>query len=202
MTGMLVDQVSFINTPESDLNPWSIFTYRDPRRIGPLISEGMALDRHIRRAGRANAEQHHAGRHVDMALFAMSDDCGHFDPCDLDEGIDDLVDAEHERRHPGDIWSKSGHHERKKATRALFMQAVLLDLMDNAYHDEHGRVCGLTPMGGVCTACAEDDEEGSDDFGYEPSACHRQETARESYDEFWETQGAEWNRPPTLVSAR
>lgn len=172
---------------------WSLAKlYSRTRREGPLVSPDMALERHLQRVTAANASEHTGTVHEPMELYTMAEDCPHHLPDDLELGfgLNDMIAAEHERRHPGDSWRAEGYFKRLSETEGLFMQAQLLRLMGDLYSDTHNGVCLLDPQGSCCKGCAEGDE----DSGHDPGGCYRQDRAREAMDEFWYFQGDADNR--------
>ena len=192
-----------LRTPHADLHGVH------PRygRLGPLISDEMALERQIRAATRENLERHSSVPHKDMQLYDRTEDgCQRRNP-DQEDGLpwddlDDYIAADFDRLNPEHAALLANYrrsyderrpaYEAKREHRATFLQAQLLDLMQALYDDEHtGDICLHSPQGTCCVVCTDGDE----DFGYEPGACSRREDAIESYAEFWWDQGDADNRP-------
>ena len=203
-TVFLTDAVVSYVDPARDLNPiddtWRASPGRRRVRLGPLISPEMALERALRRATAQNARQHTSRGHEPAPLYGMAEDCGHTNPDTLDaaDGIDDLIDAEHERRHPGDTWRAEGYHARQREVRQSFIIARLLDEMDDIYSDKHsGYVCLDDPQGYACAECDKEDLEYGE--GVESSGCRRISDARETWDEFWYFQASADRRDPALA---
>lgn len=191
----LADTVMTYPGPARDLNPIDPLVRSTRINLGPLVSPEMALERAIRGATRQNAEQHSSHGHEPAPLYGMAEYCGHTNPETLAaaEGLDDLIEAEHQRRHPGDTWRTEGYDERSQSVRQSFVIAQLLDAMEFIYDDGHTNyVCLADPQGYACVECDRDALE--DGEGVESSGCRRISDSRETWDEFWYFQGDLDNR--------
>lgn len=198
----LANSVMTYVDPARDLNPIG-FPYRSKRtQLGPLISPEMALERAIYAATLQNAEQHSSHGHEPAPLYGMAEHCGHTNPETLPaaEGLDDLIDAEHERRHPGDTWRTEGYYERRRDVNQAFIINRLLEAMEAIYSDKHSSyVCLDDPQGYACAEC--DKAELEDGEGVESTGCRRISDARETWDEFWYFQGDADNRSTAVAEA-
>lgn len=205
-TAYLTDAVAAHPDPARDLNPidgsWHDSRGRRRGHLGPLISPEMALERALRRATKQNAGQHTSRGHEPAPLYGIAEYCPHTNPLALDaaDGLDDLIDAEHERRHPGDTWRAEGYHDRHREVRQSFITARLLDAMDEIYSDKHsGYVCLDDPQGFACAECDKEDLDYGENV--DSSGCRRLSDAREAWDEFWYFQGSADNRATALAEA-
>lgn len=156
------------------------------------------IEEQIADATRANAEQWSRRGHDTMQLFMMEDDCPHTNPDEDDryDGVDDLIDEWLASIGLSGIrWTSRDDTERQLYWKNRQRAGTVIPLVgewwraEEEYGANHNRVCLLNPMG---TACSDPDcHEGDDDFGIESGGCRLQERAREAWDEFWWSVGAD-----------
>lgn len=150
------------------------------------------LEEQIADATRANAEEWSRHGHTTMQLYMLADDCPHTNPEDDErfDGVDDLVDEWLERLGftRADMWTRLWTLNRHRALTVIPI-ASEYERAQREYETNHSRVCLLEPMG---TACSDPDcHEGDEDYGIEPGGCRLQDRAREAWEEFWWSVGAD-----------